>query len=235
MTLDETRRPLLTELIVYLALHPEGIHPNVLAAAIWPRGVSDEVRDSVLAQAAHWLGVDDSETPRLRIDAEGRWVLTPAGVRVDWDVFRLLANRAGSGKDPVADLEQALTLAKDAAWSGLPAGRYGWLAYETIEADVRVAVVAVARRLASLSADAGEPLQARNALQAGLRLAPACEEIWRDALRLTSRFAGRADVRAVADDMYVAIAQHGSPRGAEAETDALVDELVPGYRRSSAA
>jgi len=27
----------------------------------------------------------------------------------------------------------------------------------------------------------------------------------------------------------------GSPRGAQAETDALVDELLPGYRRSTAA
>ncbi len=37
------------------------------------------------------------------------------------------------------------------------------------------------------------------------------------------------------DDMYDAIAHHGSPRGAQAETDALVDELLPGYRRSTAA
>ncbi|MGH3508382.1 MAG: hypothetical protein ACRDO2_14380 [Nocardioidaceae bacterium] len=36
---------------VYLALHPEGVHPNVLAAALWPRGVSDDVRDATLAQA----------------------------------------------------------------------------------------------------------------------------------------------------------------------------------------
>lgn len=61
-----------------------------------------------------------------------------------------------------------------------------------------------------------------------------CEEIWRDALKLATRFAGEADVRAVADDMYAAIARHGSPRGAEPETDALVDELLPGYRKAAA-
>ncbi len=79
------------------------------------------------------------------------------------------------------------------------------------------------------------PLRARNALQVGLRTAPACEEIWRDALALADTFAGRADVRAFADDMYAAIARHGSPRSTQPETDVLVDELLSGYRRSTAA
>ncbi len=232
---DEARRDLLTEMIVYLALHPEGIHPNVLSAAIWPRGVSDTVRDSALAQAATWLGVDDTGAPRLAIDDQGRWRLSRSGVRFDWDVFRALANRAATGSDPIGDLELALTQVTGAAWTGLPARRYGWLAYETVEADARVAVVAVARRLAQLTAAAGDPIRARNALLAGLRMSPACEEIWRDALSLAARYAGQADVRAVADDLYAAIARHGSPRGAEPETDALVDELLPGYRRGSAA
>ncbi|HEU0286086.1 MAG TPA: LysM peptidoglycan-binding domain-containing protein, partial [Nocardioidaceae bacterium] len=34
---DEARRDLLTELVVYVALHPEGVHPNALTAALWPR------------------------------------------------------------------------------------------------------------------------------------------------------------------------------------------------------
>jgi hypothetical protein len=232
---EEDRRALLTEIIVYLALHPEGIHPNVLTAAIWPRGVSDDLRDSALAQAATWLGTDDDGTPRLQIAGDGTWSLSHAGIRFDWEVFRALANRSARGSDAIGDLELALTLVRGGAWTELPTGRYSWLAYETVEADVRVAVVAVARKLASLTAEAGNPLRARNALQAGLRTAPACEEIWRDALALADTFAGRADVRAVADDMYDAIAHHGSPRGAQAETDALVDELLPGYRRSTAA
>lgn len=232
--LDEERRDLLTEIVVYLALHPEGVHPNVLAAAIWSRGVTDDVRDAALAQAATWLGVDAGGTPRLAIDAEGRWRLSRSGVRVDWDVFRALANRAATGGDPLADLGLALSLVTGQAWTGLPARQYGWLAHESVEADVRVAVVAVARRLAALAAAAGAPIEARHALLAGLRMSPGCEEIWRDALRLANTFAGPADVRAVADDMYAALARHGSPRGPAAETDALVDELIPGHRRSAA-
>ncbi|MDQ3485047.1 MAG: hypothetical protein M3445_06505 [Actinomycetota bacterium] len=232
---EDARRALLTEIIVYLALHPEGIHPNVLAAAIWPRGVSDDTRDSALAQAATWLGIDDNGTPRLQIAGDGTWSLSHAGIRFDWEVFRALANRSSRGSDPIGDLELALTLVRGGAWTDLPARRYGWLAYETVEADVRVAVVAVARKLASLAAEAGNPLRARNALRAGLRTAPACEEIWRDALALADTFAARADVRAVADDMYAALARDGSSRGPQAETDALVDDLLPGHRRSTAA
>jgi hypothetical protein len=232
---DERRVDLLTELITYLAIHPRGVHPNVLAGALWPRGVSDEVRDSTLAQAATWLGVTGDGTPRLAVNDDGMWELDREGVYVDWDVFRALANRAAAADDPADDLEQALALVSGQVWSGVPGGRYGWLTYESVEADMRVAVVALSRRLAEVTADADDPKRARKALQAGLRLAPACEEIWRDALRLAHRFGGPQDVRAVADDMYAAISRFGSPRGAEAETDALVAELLPGYTRSSAA
>ncbi len=38
----------------------------------------------------------------------------------------------------------------------------------------------------------------------------------------------------VADEMYAAIAEHGSVVGSSAETDVLVDELLPGYRANVA-
>ena len=116
----------------------------------------------------------------------------------------------------------------------LPAGRYSWLAHDRIERDPVVAVVAVARRLAGMCADAGDAAGARDALLRGLAVAPADEDLWRDALRLAARLGSRADVKAVADSMYTAITTHGSPLGATAETDELVEELLPGYRRSAA-
>lgn len=232
---DAERIDLLTEIVVYLALHPEGVHRNVLSAAIWPRGVEDDVRDSALASSARWLGTDEHGTPRAHVDGEGRWRLGRSGVRLDWDAFRALVNRSTrDGADPREDLASALTLVTGPPFGSAPTHRYGWLVYESTEADVTVAAVAVARRLAALSARAEDPVTARAALQAGLRAAPGCEELWRDALRLAHRFATRVDVTAVADDMYAAVRRHGSPRGAAPETDALVDELLPGYRRSAA-
>ncbi len=49
---------LATELVAYLATHPAAVHPNVLAAALWPRGAPAEVRDAALARAVEWLGTD---------------------------------------------------------------------------------------------------------------------------------------------------------------------------------
>ena len=59
---------------------------------------------------------------------------------------------------------------------------------------------------------------------------PASEDLWRAKLQLAARFADRAGIEAVASQMYAAISEHGSPVGASAQTDALVDELLPGFR-----
>jgi hypothetical protein len=48
--IEPERLGLGTELVVFLATHPGGVHPNVMAAAIWPRGVTREVRDATLAR-----------------------------------------------------------------------------------------------------------------------------------------------------------------------------------------
>ncbi len=99
--IEPGRLPLATEIVVYLATHPGGVHPNVLTAAIWPRGVTEEVRDAALARVEAWLGSDGIGRPHLAADASGRLRLG-SGVRVDWQVFCTLvgqaaARRAGGG------------------------------------------------------------------------------------------------------------------------------------------
>ena len=56
--IEPDRAALATELVMYLAAHPGGVHPNVLAGALWPRGVPNEVRDATLARVRQWLGMD---------------------------------------------------------------------------------------------------------------------------------------------------------------------------------
>ena len=70
--IEPDRVGLATELVVYLAAHPGGVHPNVLTAAIWPRGVTAGVRDAALARATDWLGTDSIGRPHLATDASGR-------------------------------------------------------------------------------------------------------------------------------------------------------------------
>lgn len=233
--LDDARRNLLTELVIYVALHPDGVHPNALTAALWPRGVPDDVVDSTLAAAQSWLGVDQSGGPRLAMH-EGRWTIRRSGVRFDWDVFKTLVTAPEQhGADEITVLTQALDLVRGEPWSDLPARSYGWLAYDTVDDDARVAIVLAARRLADACARRNDGRGARDAIVRGLNVAPAAEDLWRDALRLAAQLGSRGDVQAVADEMYAAIEAHGSPAGAAAETDALVEELIPGYRRHSAA
>ncbi len=67
--LEPDRLALATELVVYLATHPDGVHTNVLTGAVWPRGVSHEVRDAALSRVHAWLGTDETGQPNLLTDS----------------------------------------------------------------------------------------------------------------------------------------------------------------------
>lgn len=228
-TIDDGRVTLSTEIIAFLASQDYGVHPNVLAGAIWPRGISEDLRDAALEHTRRWVGVD-----AMYADESGRWMLNRSIVRVDWDVFRTLSKQATMMDDPRVPLSTALSLVHGTAWSNLPAGRYSWLAASGIERRMAEAVVDAALRLAEASLSHNDGGLARTALQTGLSFSPASEELWRATLRLAAHFGTTADVTNVASQMYGALAKHGAPRGAEAETDALVDELLPGYHRPAA-
>ncbi len=227
--IDPGRRDLATEIAVFLASQDWGVHPNVLAGAIWPRGISPELRDSALEHTRAWLG-DNA----VKLDQNGRWTLDRSIIRVDWDVFRSLVKQAETMDDPRGPLSTAMDLVHGPAWSNLPAGRYSWLAASGIERKMAEAIIETALKLAEASLRYNDGALARTALQTGLRFNPACEELWRATLRLASHFGDQNDISAVANQMYAELRRHGGPRGAEAETDALVDELLPGYRRAVA-
>jgi hypothetical protein len=90
---------LATEIVVYLATHPGGVHPNLLTAMIWPGGIGQDERDAALRQVREWLGSDDIGRPHLASDAAGRLRLG-SGVRVDWQVFCTLVALAGQAAQP---------------------------------------------------------------------------------------------------------------------------------------
>lgn len=227
--IDPGRVALSTEIVAFLASQDYGVHPNVLAGAIWPRGISDELRNAALEHTRNWVGVD-----AMYADESGRWLLNRSVVRVDWDVFRTLAKQASMMEDPRGPLSTALSLVHGQSWSNLPAGRYSWLAASGVERKMAESVVDAALRLAEASLRHNDGNLARTALQTGLSFSPASEDLWRATLRLAAHFGSSEDVGNVAAQMYGALAKHGAPRGPEAETDALVDELLPGYHRPAA-
>ena len=77
--LEPDRLALATELVVYLAAHPDGVHTNVLTGAVWPRGVSNEVRDAALSRVHAWLGTDQGGQPNLVTDSV--WPAPPGAGR----------------------------------------------------------------------------------------------------------------------------------------------------------
>ncbi len=237
--LEPDRLALATELVVYLAAHPDGVHTNVLAGAVWPRGVSPEVRDAALSRVHAWLGTDESGQPNLLTDPSGRLRLGP-GARIDWQVFRALfarASQAAAASDAAAEagyLERALTLVRGQFLDGRDPARYAWLATDEIEYEVTAAVADAAHRLAVLRLAAGDADGAMDAARAGLRLAFNDEMLWRDLLTGAHATGQEHVLRAVVSEISARVAlDEVMPRMAP-ETEALIDELLPSWRTSAA-
>jgi hypothetical protein len=237
--IEPDRLALATELVVYLAAHPDGVHTNVLTGAVWPRGVTGEVRDAALSRVHAWLGTDDAGQPNLLTDASGRLRLGP-GARVDWQVFRAWfarASQAAAGSDPVAEaeaLQRALALVRGQFLDGRDPSRYAWLATDDIEYEVTAAIADAAHRLAELRLAAGEPDASMDAARAGLRLAFNDEMGWRDLLTAAHATGQEHVLRGVVSEISARVAlDEVMPRMAP-ETEALIDELLPSWRTSAA-
>ena len=237
--LEPDRLALATELVVYLAAHPDGVHTNVLTGAVWPRGVSNEVRDAALSRVHAWLGTDEHGQPNLVTDESGRFRLGP-GARVDWQVFRALfarASQAAAASESAAEagyLERALTLVRGQFLDGRDPARYAWLATDEIEYEVTAAVADAAHRLSALRLAAGDPDGAMEAARAGLRLAFNDEILWRDLLTGAHATGQEHVLRGAVGEISARIAlDEVMPRMAP-ETEALIDELLPSWRTSAA-
>jgi hypothetical protein len=236
---EQDRLALATELVVHLAVHPDGVHTNVLTGAVWPRGVSSEVRDAALSRVHAWLGTGAGGQPNLLTDSSGRLRLGP-GVRVDWQVFRALfaqASQAAAAADAVAEagyLERALALVRGQFLDGRDPSRYAWLATDDAEYEATATIADAAHRLAGLRLAAGDPDAAMAAARAGLRLAFNDEMLWRDLLTGADATGQEHVLRAVVSEISARVAlDEVMPRMAP-ETEALIDELLPSWRTSAA-
>jgi hypothetical protein len=231
--LEADRVPLVTELVVFLATHPGGVHPNVLSAALWPRGVAADIRDAAVARAAEWLGTDSIGRPHLAADASGRLRLG-TGVRVDWNVFQALAGHAelspAGSQEEVEYLVRALELVRGPLIEVRPPGRYTWLAADHLDYEVSARVADTAHRLAGLRLATGDPAGAMDAARAGLRLASDDELLWRDLLRAAHRTGQEHLLRSVVDEVCARTARDEAFLRMAPATEALIDELYPSWR-----
>lgn len=231
---DPDQVDLLTEIIVYLALHREGKHSQFLSTEIGGGDVDGDLVAATLAGAHQWLGTDAAGQPRIALES-GVWRLS-SDVRCDWELFVAYAHRAGrdGSGDRAADLTTALRLVSGPLWTELPAGRYRWATASPIARRTRASVVDVAHQLAQLTLGCGDTITALAACRTGLRGVPSSEVLWRDLLQTVAARGERRTLEAVAAEMYRTIGADKTRRGERAETDALVQTLLPGFRYNTA-
>ncbi|WP_405055955.1 LysM peptidoglycan-binding domain-containing protein [Kribbella sp. NBC_01505] len=224
---EAERLPLATEIVTFVALHPGGVHPSVLAASVWPRGVTSDVRDATVERVRQWLGTDSQGGHHLRQDVNGRLYLGPE-VAVDWDCFCELVRRSRSAqtlRDERELLRRSLHLVRGPFLSGRPRGGYSWIARVHLERVVPDLVVDTAHRLSQLTLGDDDPAGAVSAARAGLRLASNSDLMWQDLLRAEYRYGGVAAAEKVVEALGEGVLKHNlvlSP-----ETEALIDELLP--------
>ncbi len=224
--MDPSRVPLAAEVVSYLAAHPGGVHPGVLAAAIWPRGVTHAVAAATIDRVRDWLGDDPDGAARLRTDESGRYLLAPS-VAVDWHSLctLLLRSRGASSPQGEADLlRRALRLVRGPVLEDRPATRYTWLVRTPLERTIQTVVVDAAHRLAEVSSNASDPTDAAEAALSGLRLAPTAQLLWRDLLEAECQRGGTAALHAAVADMQETMDRSGAP--VDAETEALIEHLT---------
>ncbi|PSL06777.1 hypothetical protein CLV30_102165 [Haloactinopolyspora alba] len=226
--IEEERRALATEIIVHLALHREGVHPTVLASAVWPQGVTASVREATFARVREWLGVDQSGSPYVLMTEDGRMRLSDAVV-LDWDVVCSLLSQARQVRRPAEEadlLRRALRVARGPVLSERPQGRYSWLARARVERVASDLLVDAAHRLSNITLEGGDPGTAGASARAGLRVRPSEQVLWRDLLQAQHAVDGRGGVIAVESEMTETLTGLGGVALAP-ETVALLDELMP--------
>ncbi|MGW3287692.1 BTAD domain-containing putative transcriptional regulator [Streptomyces sp. NPDC001002] len=235
-TPDGERSALLHEALALLLLHREGVHPRVLSSALWPRGVTADVRDALLDRLRAWLGADPDGTPRLTADSTGRLVLAKSVVS-DLDVLRSLYHEAtqGKGVDSRAVrgrlLTDALVLVRGPLLADRPEGRYRWLTHEIIDAQLPLLVADIGLALSAFHLEKNRAEKAIEALNAALNSAPGDERLWNELLRATHATGDTARLQSVAADLI----NRSGARGLPPRTEALLDELLPTWRNGVAA
>ncbi|MEV0581804.1 hypothetical protein [Nonomuraea sp. NPDC050310] len=215
------------ELIAYVATHPGGVHPRVLAGALWPRGVEETVRDAVIDRAMDWLGDDVNGRPNLFLDMQGRLHLGPF-VRVDWEIFKELLRvaRQDAGQE-AAILSYALDLVRGPLLADRPSGRYLWLAGDPIETEVTARVSDAAQRLWHLRMSVSDAQGAISAALAGLRVSEGDEALWRCLLRAAHATGDPGTLQFWVGTLRQRAANSQYWGRLVPETEALIEELLP--------
>jgi len=209
----------LTELVAFLAMHPEGSTSDSFATALWPeRRVPVQTLANRLSETRRTLGLASDGLPRLR--KAGRRHLI-ADAQTDWKRFKELG---APDQDPES-WRRALALVRGRPFDGLERGE--WAQLEGFSAAIEASIVDVACRLgehALAQAEAG--LTHWAALQ-GLLASPWDERLYRLLMRAADGLGNRGGVDAALRSLALALELEGDPLlGIHPETSALYRRLT---------
>jgi DNA-binding SARP family transcriptional activator len=200
------RRAWCTELVTYLALHPEGASTDAWTTALWPdRLASEATRFSTVSEARRGLGRASDGSDHLP-HGVGRLRLTST-VTTDWAQFRSLAAARGPGA--LAAWTAALELVRGAVLGGLRAS--DWTVLEGLSSAMEGAVVELAIDAAEQLLAVADGRGAERLLRRALRVAPYDERLYRL--------------------LFAAADRQGNPSAVESTMNELV-QLLSGERRA---
>jgi DNA-binding SARP family transcriptional activator len=209
----------LTELVAFLAMHPEGTTTDTFATAMWPdRRVPVQTLANRLSETRRALGLASDGRPRLRKHGR-RHLIVEAGT--DWDRFRELAATTGGAKS----WRSALALVRGRPFDGLDRGE--WTQLEGFAAAIEASVVDVACRLGDDALGQGDGGLAHWAALQGLLVSPWDERLYRLLMRAADQLGNRGGVDAALRSLALALELEGDPLlGIHPETSALYRRLT---------
>lgn len=211
------------ELLVLLALHPEGVLLPAIAEALQPLDEPEQAqRDTqvLVARTRSWLGSDSAGMERLPHVEAGQ----PLRISLALDVDRF-RQAAGAGRLD----DDALALLRGPVLSGLPPRRYSWLVRTGLEDELPALVVDAVAREATARLDSGDFSGARTAAEAGLRVEHLDERLWRALLRAVAGLGDTQRIGQLADQLTDLLARRLSPYDdLQPETEVLLAELLGG-------
>jgi two-component SAPR family response regulator len=182
------RRAKAIELIVYLALHPQGVDGDQLWEALWPeKPLNRGTLHTTVTAARTGLGYALDGSRCLPDARDGSYRLSTT-VGLDWARFQALARRGqDAGPEAMQALHEALELVRGTPLA-LPAARsYEWAVVHRTEMETVIAETA--ERLGLRCVEVGDPEQANWAARRGLAASPFDERLYR-VLMLAAHAAG---------------------------------------------
>ncbi|MGA3148404.1 MAG: hypothetical protein ABSF33_13150 [Acidimicrobiales bacterium] len=191
------------ELIVYLAMHPNGASNEAWATALWPdRLMAPSSLHSTASVARRALGQARNGVDHLP-RSHGRLVLSDT-VGTDWGRFVWHADTKDTGR-----WRTALELVRGRPFEGLRSS--DWPILEGIGPAIEAAIVDLSGRLAGSCLAAGDARGAEWAARRGLLVSPYDERLYRMLMRAADVGGNPAGVEAVMSELIKLVANDIEP------------------------